>query len=312
MQSDSSTSTSLAPILQAERMLAKVETIADVLEFNSIIDGARQYAKSAKLGTVQLNECTSYKARNLRRMAELVDEGQAKGEIAVQGRPENLSPEKVFPTKLDELGITYGQLHMARKLATLSDADILAAIAEASDSEDEITCRDLAHFRDWQSIHESKSNEWYTPGKYIASARAVMGGIDVDPASNDDANKVVGAATYYTKDTNGLAADWPGRVWLNPPWGGLQASFTARLVEQFASGVTTQAIALVNAHATDTAWFAPFWNYTLCFTDHRINYEGGNGSGSTHGSVFVYLGAAASDFVREFDQWGYCVRRVQP
>lgn len=162
----------------------------------------------------------------------------------------------------------------------------------------------------WQNIHSSKSNEWYTPPQYIASAVAVMGGVDVDPASNDEANRTVGAGTYYTAETDGLTADWPGRVWLNPPWGGLQEKFIGRLVEQVEAGITSEAVVLVNAHSTDTKWFQPLWDHTLCFTDHRINYYGSEGSGSTHGSVFVYIGANWEAFAEEFKQYGAVVRRV--
>lgn len=159
----------------------------------------------------------------------------------------------------------------------------------------------------------SESNEWYTPAQYIEAARRVMGGIDVDPASNEHANKTVRAATFYTKANSGLDKDWPGRVWLNPPYGGMSGPFVARLVEQFKAGITTEAIVLVNANSTETKWFAPLWDYTLCFTDHRIDFEtpAGAKNGSTHGSVFVYLGKNVEAFAREFDQFGYVVARLR-
>ncbi len=61
-------------------------------------------------------------------------------------------------------------------------------------------------------------NEWYTPQKHLDMARVVLGGIDLDPASCEVANRTIGAAQYFTEADNGLAHEWHGRVWLNPPY----------------------------------------------------------------------------------------------
>ena len=46
----------------------------------------------------------------------------------------------------------------------------------------------------------------------------VMGGIDLDPASDREAQKVVKAETFYSENMDGIRLRWEGRVWLNPPW----------------------------------------------------------------------------------------------
>lgn len=172
-----------------------------------------------------------------------------------------------------------------------------------------------AHAKKIVNIGSSKSNEWYTPGKYIESARAVMGGFDVDPASNDMAQETIQATAYYTIETNGLDKEWHGRIWLNPPYGSSNRDFIDKLIAEVSAGHVTEAIVLVNSHSTDANWFQPLWDYTLCFTNHRINFISPDGkpeSGSNHGSVFVYIGTNTDKFACEFGQYGTVVQKYVP
>lgn len=79
---------------------------------------------------------------------------------------------------------------------------------------------DIAWERAQLAKHSSASVEHYTPADIIERARAVMGGIDLDPASSAVANaKLVKATAYLDAEANGYLRGWKGRVWLNPPGG---------------------------------------------------------------------------------------------
>lgn len=168
-------------------------------------------------------------------------------------------------------------------------------------------------------INQSTNNEWYTPAQYIEAARAVMGGIDLDPASCEYANRTVQATTIYTIDDNGLSRDWLGNVWMNPPYGyhegnrSNQAVWTERLIAEYKSGNVEQAVCLVNA-VPGNAWFAPLWEFPICFPDHRIRFynEDTEAGQPTHSNALVYLGSNMAEFVREFSQFGVVARRVVP
>ncbi len=178
------------------------------------------------------------------------------------------------------------------------------------------TVPDMREFHPILNTVTSKSNEWYTPSRYVQAAREVMGNIDLDPASNPTANEVIQAATYYDKETNGLDKEWAGRVWMNPPYGrdetgSNQDIWTRRLIDHFNAGAVTEAVVLVNA-SVDTRWFQPLWDFPICFPDHRINFYTSDSiaSGSTHGSALVYLGHNEEKFKSVFKQFGPIVRKV--
>lgn len=170
----------------------------------------------------------------------------------------------------------------------------------------------------------SESKEWYTPGRYIEAARRVMGGIDLDPASCELAQRTVQATHYFTEETNGLAHDWQGRVWLNPPYGRIPgigssaAHWTNYLIGQWRFGNVTQAILLVNANIGDK-WFMRLFEWPICFVNRRISFiepperqakrekKGRAKESPTKGNAFVYFGNNIKEFVKEFSQFGVVV-----
>jgi phage N-6-adenine-methyltransferase len=194
----------------------------------------------------------------------------------------------------------------AQRVALLSLRDALKALAEPKVEPAPLS---------W-----SGAVEWFTPPEIVEAARQVLGGIDLDPASNDIAQQVVRASTYYTAETDGLAHPWQGKVFCNPPYAtGEIDRFVSKLVAEHTAGRVTEAVLLVHSR-TDTAWFheAARSAAAICFTRGRVPFQRPDGSGDAPpiGSSFFYFGDAPERFVAIFGArglvFGKTLRMLQP
>ncbi|MDJ0579059.1 DNA N-6-adenine-methyltransferase [Crocosphaera sp.] len=164
-------------------------------------------------------------------------------------------------------------------------------------------------------LHSSKTTEWYTPPHLIELARKVMGKIDLDPASNNVAQKWIKAEKYYTIEDDGLTKIWTGNVWLNPPYGnGITTKWIDKLLEEYGSMVMPEAIILVRP-AVSSRWFNTLaQNFVRCETLFRIRFIDANGTeqkSPAHGNVLFYVGKKnMGTFVEVFDRIGVISRPI--
>lgn len=223
-----------------------------------------------------------------------------------QGRRSDLQ----LPRQGEEVRLNDEQRAHFRKLAE-NKLRVVDIIRDATD--DEALSR-AALLRAMNGAHVGKNagdNEWYTPAAYIESAVAVMGGIDVDPASSEAANEVVGARVFWTMHDNGLSKPWAGRVWMNPPYeSGLVDKFCARLASFYRAGDVKEAIVLVN-NATETGWFNALAECAsaMCFPKGRVKFWApGKESAPLQGQAIVYMGLNRDTFREEFSRFGFTVQ----
>jgi phage N-6-adenine-methyltransferase len=158
--------------------------------------------------------------------------------------------------------------------------------------------------------NNSGDNEWYTPDEYLDAARRVMGEFDLDPASNPVANERVQAAVFYTAEDDGLAKDWSGVVWMNPPYeSSLVDKFAKKLADSFSAGDVTAAVVLVN-NGTETKWFQCLAEQAsaICFPKGRVKFwHPRKEAVPLQGQAVLYLGDDIKAFVAEFSSFGFCM-----
>ena len=72
-------------------------------------------------------------------------------------------------------------------------------------------------------------DEWLTPPAIIQA----LGEFDLDPCAPSDARRPWDTAQrHFCVEQNGLAQEWNGRVWLNPPYGLEAARWLERAFHQ--------------------------------------------------------------------------------
>lgn len=159
--------------------------------------------------------------------------------------------------------------------------------------------------------HNSGENEWYTPSEYIEAARATMGSIALDPASNPLANETVQAFRYFTAEDNGLAQEWRAEtLWMNPPYSSdLVKQFAAKFAAHVKAGDIGAGIVLVN-NATETRWFAEIASVctAVVFPTGRIRFMDKTGApcgAPLQGQAILYAGNDAGRFLQHFGGFGW-------
>ncbi len=310
---------SLAFFEEARAAVAKAASVDEVKDIRDRAEALRAYTRQASQSLEMQNQCADIKLRAERRLGELLA-----ASVHHQGGrpPHKRSPGATVSTTLDELGVSKSQSSRWQRIALIPTQRFEDAIGEIKEAGEELTTAGLlraaARRHALDVMGSSESYEWGTPAKYVEAARSTMSGIDLDPATSEPFNEVVGAARILTVKDDGLRHPWKAaRVFCNPPYGrrvgdhggSNQDLWSAHALEQFRCGNAEQIILVLTA-ATHSSWFERLWSLPLCFSDHRVRFVSPDGVGVQPppvGTVFVYLGSRLPEFISSFAEFGRIV-----
>lgn len=127
----------------------------------------------------------------------------------------------------------------------------------------------------------SGTDVWLTPPSLLKA----LGEFDLDPCSPLDRPWDT-AKHHYTIEDDGLAQEWFGRVWCNPPYGPGMAPFLKRVVEH------GNAMVLIFARTETRAFFDYVWDHAdaILFIKGRIKFHRPDGElAGTAGSPSVLI-----------------------
>ena len=162
--------------------------------------------------------------------------------------------------------------------------------------------------QDFYGSHDA-GPEWGTPRWVVEPLLDALDGFDLDPASG--AEPITYADETYTVDDNGLARDWFGDVWLNPPYGREHNESWARKVIRERERERCSTITALVPASTDTNWFQQYYSQADIFTfiDGRVSFHGAGDTAASFPSVICSFGDFNDVYVRRLDEMGLVLAR---
>tara|TARA_B100000287_G_scaffold269030_1_gene253170 strand:+ start:890 stop:1402 length:513 start_codon:yes stop_codon:yes gene_type:complete len=147
----------------------------------------------------------------------------------------------------------------------------------------------------------NRTDKWNTPPDFVADVIKFFGTIDLDPCCNDVDNPNVPALNYYTEETNGLAHDWHGKVFVNHPYSNSK-EWIPYAALQYESGNAQELVLLIKLDVS-TKWWQSVSKYPWIAVNTRMRF-GSAKSASPFQSAIIYLGKDLKRFNDVFGKYG--------
>lgn len=124
-------------------------------------------------------------------------------------------------------------------------------------------------------LMSSLTDEWATPQELFDELNAEFN-FTLDVCADDWNYKV---DNYYTKEIDGLAQNWNGTIWCNPPYG---REIKHWIKKGYEASLTGSTVVMLIPARTDTAyWHEYVMNGEIRFIRGRIKFVDRNGGGQS-------------------------------
>jgi phage N-6-adenine-methyltransferase len=134
--------------------------------------------------------------------------------------------------------------------------------------------------------YSSRTDDWATPPDFFERMVRQHGVFDLDVCASPANAK---AKTFFTKEQDGLAQDWPAHgklVWMNPPYGREIGKWVAKAYEAGQRGC--RVVCLLPAR-TDTAWWHDYCvRGGVTFLRGRLKFGGAKHAAPFPSAVVVF------------------------
>jgi phage N-6-adenine-methyltransferase len=282
-----------ALIARERAMLEAVKTLPDARTAWYRATGLTAALKAARrhygISKETSDDAVVYRLDVERRFAQLVAEGQQRGEIYDKGRPAKMTGGLLLS---EATGLAPQSFLPIAMLGRLAEAIYQAAVLKARAAGDlsrtaVLLAADAARLA---PLWRSEAHDWQTPPDLFAVLHAEFA-FTLDVCATAETAL---CPRYFTPDQDGLAQPWAGRCFMNPPYAEVD-TWMAKAAAEVAEGRADLVACLVPAR-TDVGWW---WDYAIGgevrFLRGRVHFSRESGTGpAPFASAVVILGRPAT------------------
>lgn len=237
----------VARLAQADRAIAEAITATEAVKLVATAKALDEWARAVRAGQDHERQAAVFVLRAKRHAGVRIEEGQARGEIAKPGERPNVIDADISKATLEDLGVSRNEASQWKALARDWTDEALTAAASEMERPSLAGIQARA-----PGMFTSETPEWYTPAHIVTAVVDVLGVIDLDPCA--DPGRGIPAGKHFIASDDGLAQEWHGRIYMNPPYGREIGEWVEKLAAEHAAGRVKEAIALVPARV-DTTWW---------------------------------------------------------
>ena len=152
---------------------------------------------------------------------------------------------------------------------------------------------------DIEQFTSQKTDEWSSPRELVEPLDEAIGGFDLDPCSGAEQSPF--AEETYTEEDDGLAQDWFGDVWVNPPYSEMEA-WTNKAVKE--SQNAESIYYLCKGDSSTEWWQSAAKDCSLIVAiDHRLQFGDGENSAPFASHIMVF-GTPNDNIISELNKQG--------
>lgn len=255
---------------EAEKALAAVENPEDADELWRKIRAVEEAARLARVAEATVAAIARVRLRAKRRWGELLGPAEP-----APPPPGGVTDGHAMPDADRK------QVERARKLAAIPRETFDAAV-EGDDPEKAPSEASVLRHAGGQVHRSSERDDWETPQDLFAELDREFG-FELDVCALDSSAK---CERYFTPTDDGLAQDWTGACFMNPPYGDAIGTWVEKARRSAEAGATV--VCLVPARV-DTGWW---WENCLAgeirFLRGRLRFGGGEHAAPFPSAVVVF------------------------